>query len=74
MDNASSPLHWLPDGRTLLELADAGAISLHETKPLCVRSGDSTPSDLWVVSRGSAPPCRLLANSIANPESFLRGV
>ena len=32
MDNASTPLHFMPDGKPIVELADMVGISLHETK------------------------------------------
>lgn len=32
MDNAACPLHLLPDGSNLSDLADAATVSLHETK------------------------------------------
>jgi hypothetical protein len=31
-DNAACPIHWMPDGTNLNDLADASTISLHETK------------------------------------------
>lgn len=34
MDNAATPLHFLPDGSNLLTLADAAMVSMHETKPI----------------------------------------
>ena len=43
MDNASTPHHLLPDGQPLINIADAVAISLHETKAIGRGEGGLLP-------------------------------